>query len=170
MPQRGASLLDRMIERLLTQRACLEEAASMIAELPGPVIELGLGKARTYDHLRRLLPRREFLVFDRELHAPPANVPADIDLYLGDFRQSLPRIVVRLRGQVALLHADIGSYDLNRDRLLLRDITPHLDALMRVGGVVVTDREIVSQRCSRLPLPSTVGNWKYYMYHVRSGT
>ena len=31
----------------------------------GPVIELGLGNGRTYDHLRERLPGRRIIAFDR---------------------------------------------------------------------------------------------------------
>ncbi|MGH6887075.1 MAG: class I SAM-dependent methyltransferase, partial [Geminicoccales bacterium] len=48
------SRLDSFIRRLEAQRACLDLAAARIADLPGPVLELGLGNGRTYDHLREL--------------------------------------------------------------------------------------------------------------------
>ena len=57
------SRLDSFIRRLEAQRACLEYAAGQIRDLPGPVLELGLGNGRTYDHLRELLPEREIFVF-----------------------------------------------------------------------------------------------------------
>ena len=50
------SRLDSFIRRLEAQRACLALAAGRIGGLPGPVLELGLGNGRTYDHLRELLP------------------------------------------------------------------------------------------------------------------
>ena len=52
------SRLDSFIRRLQAQRACLEVAIARIADLPGPVLEFGLGNGRTYDHLRELLPTR----------------------------------------------------------------------------------------------------------------
>ena len=165
MPQR-MSLLERMIERLTTQRACLNHGVGLRAGLPGPGIELGLGKARTYDHLRRLVPEREILVFDREIHAPPFLVPDPSDLYLGDFRDTLPGVVERRRGTVALLHADIGSHDRDRDLQLVTDILPLLDQLMRVAGVVISDREMSLARWHQLPLPPEAGRWSYHMYRV----
>lgn len=161
------SLLERMIERLKTQRACLDRAVDLVARLTGPVVELGLGKARTYDHLRRLLPRRRILVFDREMHAPQAYVPDSEDLYLGDFRDTLREAIKWLRGQVVLLHADIGSADRQRDRQLVDEIMPLIDELMCDQGVVVTDREMRRPHWERLPLPSTAGDWAYYMYRVQ---
>lgn len=160
------SLLERMIERLQTQRACLDRAVDIVPQSTGVVVELGLGKARTYDHLRRLLPHYRILVFDREIHAPPAYLPDGENLYLGDFRDTLPDAIDRWRGQVLLLHADIGSIDRERDRQLVDEIVPLIDELMRDQGVVVSDRQMRQPRWETLPLPSTTGSWVYYMYRV----
>ncbi|MCH8923260.1 MAG: hypothetical protein IIA67_08960, partial [Planctomycetes bacterium] len=69
------SRLDINIRRLEAQRACLNLAAEMIRDLPGPVFELGLGNGRTYDHLRAALPEREIFVFEREVAAHPDCIP-----------------------------------------------------------------------------------------------
>ena len=53
------SRLDAFIRRLQAQRTCLGLAADLVAGVPGPVLELGLGNGRTYDHLRELMPDRE---------------------------------------------------------------------------------------------------------------
>jgi hypothetical protein len=160
------SLLARMIERLVTQRACLDRAAELIEGSTGLVVELGLGKARTYDHLRRLLPHRQILVFDREIHAPQAYVPDSGNLYLGDFRDTLRKAIERLHGKVVLLHADIGSTNHERDRQLVDELAPLIDELMCDHSVVVTDREMRRPHWESLPLPVSAGNWTYYMYRV----
>ena len=49
------SRLDSMRRRLTAQIDGLNWAAGQIADLPGDVLELGLGNWRTYDHLRCLL-------------------------------------------------------------------------------------------------------------------
>jgi len=59
------SRLDSFIRRLTAQREALAYATQQIAALPGPVIELGLGHGRTFDHLKMLLPNREIFVFER---------------------------------------------------------------------------------------------------------
>ncbi|WP_292240356.1 class I SAM-dependent methyltransferase [Mesorhizobium sp.] len=103
------SRLDRMIARLTTQRRALERAAEETRDLPGPVLEIGLGKGRTYSHLRKLFPDRRIIAFDRDLHAPADAAPAGADLVLGDFRETLSA----LSGcaPAALAHADFGSED-----------------------------------------------------------
>ena len=61
------SRLDSFIRRMLAQRACLNWAAEAVADIAGPVLELGLGNGRTYDHLRELMPEREIYVFERAI-------------------------------------------------------------------------------------------------------
>ena len=63
------SRLDSFIRRMQGQRDCLNRAAELIAGIPGPVLELGLGNGRTYDHLKEILPDREIFVFDRRIAA-----------------------------------------------------------------------------------------------------
>ena len=65
------SRLDLFIDRMLSQRACIDHAVQRIADMPGPVLELGLGNGRTYHHLRERLPKREICVFDREIASHP---------------------------------------------------------------------------------------------------
>ena len=92
------SRLDSFIRRLEAQRACLEYAAGQIRDLPGPVLELGLGNGRTYDHLRELLPEREIFVFERAVNAHPDCIPDPAHLILGDVRATLPQARARLPG------------------------------------------------------------------------
>src|SRR4051812_9672846 len=106
----ATSLLDRLLARLAAQKAWLEDAAARVSCLPGPVLEVGLGKGRTYDHLRRLMPGRRILAFDLDLHAPSYARPADADLLLGDFRMMLPRARAEIGDHTAvLIHAPFGS-------------------------------------------------------------
>ena len=84
------SRLESAIRRLQAQRACLDWAVSEIAYVPGPILELGLGNGRTYDHLRRRLPGRRIYVFERKVAAHPDCTPDDQHLFEGDFRDTLP--------------------------------------------------------------------------------
>ena len=162
----AGSRLARMIARLITQRACLEWAAAEIREIDGPVLELGLGKGRTYDHLRRLLPDREILVFDRFVHAPRDCVPPGGTLVLGELRKTVADATARLAGRVALIHADIGSGDRSADSALGADLAPHLAALPRPGGLVLCDRELALDGFDRVPLPPGAADWCYFIYRT----
>ncbi len=158
------SRLDINIRRLEAQRACLNRAAALIRDVPGPVFELGLGNGRTYDHLREVLPGREIFVFDREVAAHPECIPDAAHLYLGDFRETLPRAAARFRHAVALLHADFGTAKPQRDRRLARFIAGRLPALLRPGAIVAADRDVRFAGARPLGLPAGFEPGVYFMY------
>lgn len=160
-------LLTRMIARLNAQRACLDEAARYIAELPGPVLEVGLGRGRTYDRLRHLFPDRDVWAFDFAVRCPDSVRPPDALTVLGDFRQTLSAMRPRLGGRAALVHADFGSEDEHEDRRLANDIAPLLVAMLAPGAVLVGDRPLQDAALESLPAPSDTG-FSYYLYR-RSG-
>ncbi len=93
------SRLDSFIRRLEAQRACLEYAVGLVRELPGPVLELGLGNGRTYDHLRQLCPEREIHVFERKVAAHPDCIPEPSRLWLGAIGETLPN---RMRNRLTI--------------------------------------------------------------------
>lgn len=161
------SRLDSMIRRMSAQRACLDAVAAAIADLPGPVLELGLGNGRTYDHLRERLPGREILVFDRVLAAHPDCVPPAELLYLGELEQTLPRARERIGATAALAHADLGSGRPEQDRAVAALLFRLLPPLMRPGALVVSDQELGAPAFDPEPLPQGVPPGRYFLYRCR---
>lgn len=160
------SRLDSFIRRLEAQRRCLNHAADLVAALDGPVIELGLGNGRTFDHLRSLLPDRVIFAFDRQLAAHPLSVPNGDFFVLGDFAITLPAACERIGGQAALCHADIGSGDEVASAALAQSIAPMIDRLMATGGIVLGDQPMTVERWTPLPLPEGVERNRYFLYRV----
>ena len=158
--------LSRMIARLSMQKACIDAAAARVAARAGFVLELGLGKGRTYDRLRRCLPGRDIYVFDREIGCPRELRPPQPLLLLGDFLQTLPGALARLGPGAVLIHADVGSRDRDRDRRLASSLAPLLSRFLVPGGVLITDRAMELATLSRLPTPQPelAPGWPYYMY------
>ena len=163
------SRLDSAIRRLQAQRACLDTAADATAQVPGVVFELGLGNGRTYDHLRERCPGREIFVFERQVAAHPDCVPDAAHLYLGDVLETLPRAAERFAGQVALLHADIGTGDAAHNARLAAAIQPHLPRLLAPSGVAVTDQEMPWAEAEQVSLPNGVAPGRYYLYRQPGG-
>jgi len=161
----SASLLDRMIGRLTTQRDLLARAARLIEGIEGPVLEVGLGKGRTYDHLRHILPGRTILAFDRDLHAPASTAPAPDHLFLGEFAETLPAAAARIGRSAALAHADFGSPDRAYDRRQALLLGPLLRPLVRPGGIVLADRELAVEGWTRLPVEPEPA-WPYFLWRV----
>jgi len=71
------SRLDSFIRRLEAQRQCLNHCAGLIAEVDGPILEVGLGNGRTFDHLREIFPSREIFVFEMKADGVEAGALVD---------------------------------------------------------------------------------------------
>lgn len=158
------SRLDSFIRRLEAQRACLDRAARLIRGLEGPVLELGLGNGRTYDHLRSLFPDREIFVCERQVAAHPDCVPPPERLILGDLRDTLPAARARLGGRVALAHFDVGTGDAPANLAIATALTPYIVALLCMGGVLVSDPPIEAPALAALPLPDGIAIGRYHLY------
>jgi hypothetical protein len=163
----GLSRLDSFIRRLEAQRACLDQAAAAILDLAGPVLELGLGNGRTYDHLRQLLPDREIIVFEREVRAHPDCIPDSRHLVLGSIEETLPMMVPRLDGKVALVHSDIGTGDSERNERLASWLATALLPLLRTDARIVADQPLHNARLIGQPLPEGVAADRYFVYRHR---
>src|SRR5262249_3621730 len=105
------SRLDSFIRRMEAQRDCLNWAAAQVRDAPGPILEVGLGNGRTYDHLRLLLPGRDIYIFEREVRAHPDCIPPADRLFLGDVHESIPRAARALGRSAILIHSDLGTGD-----------------------------------------------------------
>jgi hypothetical protein len=160
------SRLDSFIRRLQAQRACLDHAVELIRGVPGPVLELGLGNGRTYDHLRERLPGRDIYVCDRQVAAHPDCIPPPQFLILGDVRETLPQAASRVGATVALVHADLGSGDEAASRKQATELAPLIADLLQPGGIVVSDQAMSIARLRPLALPDGVKPGRYYLYRA----
>jgi predicted O-methyltransferase YrrM len=163
------SRLDSFIRRLQAQRACLDHAAELIGDVPGPVLELGLGNGRTYDHLRERLPEREIYVCERQVAAHADCIPPARFLIIGDVRETLPQARARIGATVALVHADLGSGDAEANRRQAAQLAPLIVDLLRPGGIVVSDQALSTPRLRPLELPAGVKSGRYFLYRVDEG-
>jgi len=160
------SRLDSFIRRLQAQRACLDLAAESVRHRPGPIFELGLGNGRTFDHLRERLPGREIYVFERQVAAHPACVPQPANLFLGDIGETLPRAVARFRGQVVLVHSDIGSGDEASNARIAAFLSATLPPALAPGALVLSDQAFTLPGATALPLPEGVKPGRYFLLQM----
>ena len=159
--------LDRMIARLTAQRACLARAAELIADLPGPVLEIGFGMGRTYSFLREILPDREIYAFDID-GAPDTDWGPDAEhFFAGDFRESFAQVLERTGAPAALAHCDIGSEDAARDAELVAWMREALPRLLGDKAIVVSDRDLAPDTATSLETPENAGDWPYFMYRQK---
>jgi hypothetical protein len=158
--------LDRAIRRLEAQRACLDWAIREIADVPGIVLELGLGNGRTFDHLRAHLPDREIFVFERNPAAHPASTPAADRLIIGMLEETLPAARQRFGAKVAFLHSDIGTGDDERNARFAEWLGPHILPLLVPGAIVASDQRLNPLADFAAPLPADVEEGRYYLYRM----
>lgn len=162
------SRLDNFIARMQAQKILLDRAAAELRALgermPGPVIELGLGNGRTYDHLRDLLPERRLIAFDRALEANPKSMPAPEDLVLGDISETGPAFGRRFGPIGSLLHADLGN-GISEDDVSLQQWLPEVVlALVRPGALVITSTELGNPSLAAQQLPPGIPPRRYFTY------
>jgi hypothetical protein len=157
------SRLDSFIARLTAQRACLNWAAAELAGRPGPVLELGLGNGRTYDHLLSLFPANPVYVFDRKISANPKSRPPEDRLILGDFRETLPGALTRTGSPALLAHGDFGDGTAATEELA-RFMEGAIDALVAPGGLIVADQPMSRPGWQPLPLPEGVAVGRYHIW------
>lgn len=158
------SRLDSFIRRLEAQRAVLNHAAELIAGLDGPILELGLGNGRTYDHLRELFPQRDIYVCERRVAAHPDCIPPDHLLLLGDMFETLPAALGKLGGRAALAHFDAGTGDAAGNLRLAAGLRPLILPLLRAGAVLATQQAMDGPELAALELPDGVPAGRYYLY------
>ncbi len=160
------SRLDSFIRRMEAQRACLNVAAEVLRGIPGPVLELGLGNGRTYDHLREIMPERRIFVFERKVAAHPDCIPADEDLFTGDFRDTLPGAMARMGEKAALVHADYGAGTPDYVTGMSAFLAETLVDMVAPGSWIVSDYPIDGKGWKDIPLPEGIRPNRYFIRQV----
>lgn len=155
------SRLESFIRRLTAQRDVLDAVVAEVERLPGPVIELGLGNGRTFDHLRARLPGRRIIAFDRACGAHRSSTPPEGDLILGEIRET----AAALTGiGAALVHADIGQgYD-DADARTLEWLPELVVSLLAPGGIAASGLALAHPALEPLALPEGVPDHRYFLY------
>ena len=160
------SRLDSFIARMQAQRDCLNFLKSAVDALPGPILEVGLGNGRTYDHLRDLFPGRDIHVFERQVAAHPDCIPPADRLFLGEARDSLRLAAHQLGPTAALIHTDLGTGDHAANMAMGQWLGPALDALAARGGYILANQALDVARWQRQPEPPGVPKDRYFLYRV----
>ncbi|MCO5062864.1 MAG: class I SAM-dependent methyltransferase [Rhizobiaceae bacterium] len=159
--------LDKLRLRLVAQDACLGWAFREIEAMPGVVFELGLGHGRTYDHLRTHLPDRDIYVFDRELDCFEDCTPPENRMIVGDMRDTVPAAAERFAGQVALLHADTGSYGDEHNSAMQQLLSAAVAPALAPGGLLVSDLNLDVPGTQPVPLPPGATEGRYFIYRAQ---
>lgn len=147
------SRLDLFIDRMVSQRACLDFAIAETAEMDGPVFELGLGNGRTYHHMCNRIQKRDIFVFERAVASHPDSTPPADKTILGDVTETLPRTLERMGAVASLMHADLGGHNREKNDIFARKISPLVEPMLAPGGMIVSSDRMYFADLIELPLP-----------------
>lgn len=155
------SRLDSFIRRLSAQRDILNAIADDVRTLDGPVLELGLGNGRTFDHLRELFPDRRIVAFDRAAHAYGPSMPTEDNLVLGEIKDTARNFI---GAGASLAHADIGTGYEDKDAVTLSWLPQIMAGVLASGGLAVSGLPLDHSDLEALPLPDSVKEGRYFIY------
>ncbi|WP_333630350.1 class I SAM-dependent methyltransferase, partial [Agrobacterium cavarae] len=153
------SRLDSFIRRLSAQRDILNHVHGDL-DLPaeGPIMEIGLGNGRTFNHLLELFPDRRIVAFDRAMGAHASSVPEEGNLVLGEIDQTAKEWVGI---GAALVHADIGTgYD-EKDAVTLTWLPQIVSGMLAKGGIAISGLPLTEPSLDPLSVPDTVPTDRY---------
>lgn len=160
------SRLDSFIARMQAQRDCLDFLQPLVDRIAGPILEVGLGNGRTYDHLRTLFPGRDIYVFERKVAAHPDCIPPDDRLFLGDADKTIAQAARKLGATAALIHTDLGTGDHAANVAMGTWLGPALDRLAAPGSYVLANQALDVARWRLQPEPPNVPKDRYFLYRV----
>ncbi len=158
------SRLDVFIDRMVSQRACLDFAIAETEELSGPVFELGLGNGRTYHHLKERVLRRDIYVFERAVASHPDSTPSEDMLLLGEVTETLPAALERFGPVASLVHADLGGHNLQKNDAFARLVSPLIEPVLAPGGLMVSSDRMYFEALEELDLPPGAVPGRCFIY------
>jgi hypothetical protein len=162
------SRLESFIRRMEAQRILLNYAAGLVTSVPGPILELGLGSGRTYDHLREILPDRPIFVFDSQLTGERDQIPDRHHMIRGNIRQTLRFCLPRIGARAAMVHNDIATGHAVNDTALAAWLTPLVREVTGPNGLIVTSFTMDLDGFDKLALPEELPPDRYHIYRNRS--
>ncbi|SDE40529.1 class I SAM-dependent methyltransferase [Ruegeria marina] len=157
------SRLDSMLRRLTAQRDGLNWAAEQIADLPGDVLDLGLGNGRTYDHLREILPGRRIWVMDRVLQCHPSCTPPEADFLMGEAEPMLRKLAA-LGAPIVLAHYDFGMGIKADDVAEAARLSPLLARVIVPGGLIISGQPL--EGFTPIKGPESIPAERYLFYRA----
>ena len=158
------SRLDLFIDRMVSQRACLDHAAALTRDLAGPVYELGLGNGRTYHHMCEIMPPEDVFVFERAIASHPDSTPPEGRVFLGDVFETLPQALERFGPTARLIHADLGGHNATKNDEFARRVSPVIEPLLAQGGLMVSSDRMYFDTLTEIGLPEEAVPGRCFIY------
>ena len=114
--------------------------------------------------MRHIMPERDIYVFERAVASHPDSTPPDDMVLLGDVYDTLPAALTRFGATAALIHADLGGHDRKKNDIFARNISPSVEPLLAVGGLMVASDRMYFETLTELPLPDGAVEGRCFIY------
>jgi S-adenosyl-L-methionine methyltransferase len=158
------SRLDLFIDRMVSQRACLDFAIDDTAAMNGPVFELGLGNGRTFHHMRERIQGRDIYVFERAVGSHPDSTPDEKFTILGDVRETLVQTLQKMGPVASLIHADLGGHNRAKNDAFARVVSPLVEPMLAKGGLMVASDRMYFETLKEVALPEGAVPERCFIY------
>ncbi|WP_299872599.1 class I SAM-dependent methyltransferase [uncultured Sulfitobacter sp.] len=158
------SRLDLFVDRMVSQRACLNYGAALVSALEGPAFELGLGNGRTYSHMREIMPERDIYVFERSPAAHPDSTPPEDRLILGNVDETLPEALARFGDSIVLIHADLGGHNPEKNDAFARLVSPLVEPLLARRGLMISSDRMYFDDLREIDIPPDAVPGRCFIY------
>lgn len=158
------SRLDLFIDRMVSQRACLDFAIDDTAAMNGPVFELGLGNGRTFHHMRERIQGRDIYVFERAVGSHPDSTPDEEFTILGDVRETLAQTLQKMGPVASLIHADLGGHNRAKNDAFARLVSPLVEPMLAKGGLMVASDRMYFETLKEVALPEGAVPERCFIY------
>jgi len=158
------SRLDIFIDRMVSQRACLDHGIAETAHMKGPVYELGLGNGRTFHHMREKIEGREIFVFERAIASHPDSTPDEAHAILGEITETLPARLAAAGPVASLIHADLGGHNAAKNVEFAKLMSPLIAPHLAPGGLVISSDRMFFEDLEEMPIPEGAVPGRCFIY------
>jgi hypothetical protein len=83
---------------------------------------------------------------------------------LGDVFDTLPQALKQFGSTAALIHADLGGHNAAKNDQFARDISPFVEPLLAVGGLMVASDRMYFNSLVEQPLPNGAVPGRCFIY------
>jgi len=114
--------------------------------------------------MRHIMAERDIFVFERAIASHPDSTPPQDMVLLGDVFDTLPAAHVRFGATAALIHADLGGHDATKNDIFAQKISPFVEPLLAVGGLMVASDRMYFENLVEQPLPAGAVPGRCFIY------
>ena len=90
--------------------------------------------------------------------------PPEDRVLLGDVYDTLPEALERFGPTAALIHADLGGHDRVKNDIFARNISPLVEPLLAVGGLMLASDRMYFEGLAERPLPDGAVPGRCFIY------